>query len=416
MPTDGYSPAGERSGGQAEQRPLRVGFLTLDWPPMSGGMARFCYETAVALADRGHAVTVFAGRRAEPRNHPRIRVIPGLIGDLAHDDRLLRAQDGDVDLWHGWEFGFAGLAGATERPMFVTVHGNDLFSPKVYYRFAHTPLLHRFAARMVRPRWQARMCADGLRRVAAFLPNSRATARLLAENYPITRPVRVMPCGVGDAFFQQHAPPLAPIRLLTVCTLTAQRPRKNVDGVLRALAMLGDTYKWHYDVAGGGDQVDATRTLAAELGLADRVTVHGAVDDARLKQLYAAADLVILAPRPAAEDVEGFGIVYLEANASGTSVLATRVGGVVEAVHEGVSGYFADSAEPHDLAAALHRFVSRRIRFDGGAVRGWAERHRYRFLTGRLESIYQAEDIVESRIVRKSGRVSSPIRPASVRP
>jgi len=234
-------------------------------------------------------------------------------------------------------------------------------------------------------------------RVAAFLPNSRATARLLTDHYQIARPVRVMQCGVGDAFFQQHAPPLAPIRLLTVCTLTAQRPRKNADGVLRALAMLGGVYTWHYDVAGGGDQVDATRALAAELGLADRVTIHGAVDDARLKQLYAAADLFILAPRPAAEDVEGFGIVYLEANASGTPVLATRVGGVVDAVRDGVSGYFADSAEPHDLALALHRFLSGRIRFDAGGVRGWAERHRYRFLAGRLEAVYSSPSWPETR-------------------
>lgn len=390
--SEGPASSGERSGEWSCVRPLRVGFLTLDWPPTSGGMARYCYETAVALAERGHFVTVLAGRRAEAGNHPRIRVIPGLIGDLSHDDRLLRAHDAEVDLWHGWEFGFAGLAAATDRPMFVTVHGNDLFSPKVYYRFAHTPLLHRFAARMARPRWQARMCADGLRRVAAFLPNSRATARLLTGNYAITRPVRIMPCGVGDDFFQQHAPPLPPTRLLTVCTLTAQRPRKNADGVLRALAMLGDTYKWHYDVAGGGDLVDATRALATELGLANRVTIHGAVDDARLKQLYAAADLFILAPRPAAEDVEGFGIVYLEANASGTPVLATRVGGVVDAVRDGVSGFFADSAEPQDLALALHQYLSGRIRFDGGAVRGWAERHRYRFLAGRLEVAYRSAE------------------------
>jgi len=366
---------------------LRISFLTLDWPPMSGGMARFCHETAVALKRRGHDITVLTRRGAA--DVPGMRVIRGLIGDLSHDIHLLQAHEKDVDLWHGWEHGFGGLADAFTQPMVVTVHGNDLFSPKVYYRFSHTPLLHRFAAQMAQPRWQRRMCRSGFERVATFLPNSANTDRLLRDHFPECNRTRVIPCGVSDSFFQgRRLRPPGPVRLLTVCGLSSVRTRKNVTGVLRALAMLSDSHSFQYDIVGGGDALDAHRALAASLGLADRVCFHGPVSDERLLEAYRSADLFVLTPTASATDVEGFGIVYLEANASGLPVLAVRTGGVTDAVHDGVSGYFAASAEPADLAVAIERFINGRIRFDEHAVRGWAEAHRYDAIGSNIEGAY----------------------------
>ncbi len=369
--------------------PLRIGFLTLDWPPMSGGMARFCFETAVALSRRGHEIVVFAGRGAA--DEPGMRVTRGLIGDLSHDIQLVRSHEAGIDLWHGWEHGFGGLADQLRAPMVVTVHGNDLFSPKVYYRFAHTPMLHRFAPRMARPAWQRRMCRAGFERVAAFLPNSANTARLLIDHYPECREARVIPCGVSDAFFQSRpvrAP--GPKRLLTVCSLSRARPRKNVAGVMHALAMLKDEFEFQYDVIGGGDALEDHRRLADSVGLADRVHFHGAVGDERLFGAYRAADLFVLTPAEGETDVEGFGIAYLEANASGVPVLAVRTGGVPDAVQEGVSGYFADSAQPGDIANALARYFNGGVRLNEQLVRAWAEQHRYQNVAMRVEREYLA--------------------------
>lgn len=367
--------------------PLRIGFLTLDWPPMSGGMARFCHETAVALQRRGHEITVVAGRGAA--DVPGIQVIRGLIGDLSHDVHLVRAHEAGIDLWHGWEHGFGGLADQLAAPMVVTVHGNDIFSPKVYYRFAHTPMLHRFAPRMARPRWQRKMCRAGFERVAAFLPNSANTERLLREHYPECSHTRVVPCGVSDSFFQDRPPRTAgPVRLLSVCGLSTVRPRKNVTGVLRALAMLGDSHTLQYDVIGDGDALKTHRELAESLGLADRVRFHGAVSDSRLLKAYRSADLFVLTPTESTTDVEGFGIVYLEANASGLPALAVRTGGVTDAVRDGVSGFHAASAEPADIAAALGRFLAGDARFDENAVRSWAEAHRYSEIASRVKAAY----------------------------
>jgi len=374
----------ERTG---ESLPMRIGFLTLDWPPMSGGMARFCHETAAALARRGHDIVVLAGRNAA--DVPGVTVIRGLIGDLSHDVHLVRAHAEKIDIWHGWEHGFGGLADSVAAPMVVTVHGNDLFSPKVYYRFTHTPMLHRLAPRMSTPTWQRRMCRASFERVAAFLPNSANTARLLTGHYPECCRALVVPCGVSDSFFQARSTRTpGPPRLLTVCTLSSVRPRKNVTGILQALALLKEAHAFGYDVVGDGDRLEDHRSLAASLGLADRVRFHGPVADEGLKALYRAADLFVLAPRGSDTDVEGFGIVYLEANASGVPVLAVRTGGVTDAVCDGVSGYFAASPEPGDLAPAIAKFLTGDVRFDDAAVRGWAKAHRYETIATRVEAVY----------------------------
>ncbi|MFQ5430571.1 MAG: glycosyltransferase family 4 protein [Phycisphaerae bacterium] len=366
---------------------MRIGLLTLDWPPCGGGMSRFCHETFAELARRGHAITVLSGHRAE-ETVAGVRVEPVLNGDLSTDRSALRRFDADVDLWHAWEFGYGGLAHLTERPVVVTVHGNDLMRPKAYYRFTRTPFLHRLASRLSTPGWQTRLCNSGLKRVACFAPNSANTAALLRRTFPACRRIDVLPCGVGEPFFQPHDRRAGPPRLLTVCSLSSLRRRKNVAGVLEALATLRGEFDFRYDICGDGDMIDELRDLSARLGVSDRVRLRGAVSDERLAASYRGADLFVLAPHENPDDVEGFGIVYLEANAAGTPCLAVRTGGIEDAVCEGVSGYFAASPEPADLAEALRRFFRGELRFDPDTVRGWADRHRYARIVDRLEAIY----------------------------
>lgn len=368
---------------------LRIGVLTLDWPPVGGGMARFCVETFAELARRGHEILCLAGRGAESPVAG-VRVVGCLNGDLTTDRAALRRFDDQVDVWHAWELGYGGLAHLTGSPMVVTVHGNDLFRPKAYFRFTRTPVVHRLAGRARQVRWQRRLCMRGLRRVACFTPNSRNTARLLREHYGVKSRVEVVPCGVSDRFLQPRETGDGPPRLLTVCTLTRLRPRKNVRGVIEALGRLRESHDFVYEVCGDGDMVDELRALARSLGLGDRVRFHGNVSDDELLAFYRRADLFVLTPHQSAEDVEGFGIVYLEANAAGTPVLATPTGGVPDAVCDGVSGYFARSADAADLADALRRFLSGGMSFDEGAVRAWARRHDYAAVADRCEAVYRA--------------------------
>ena len=136
--------------------------------------------------------------------------------------------------------------------------------------------------------------------------------------------------------------------------------RKGQDMVIRALNAVADEVPTvHYAIGGSGPHRQVLEQLAESEGVAERIEFLGFVDDSELASRYAAADLVAMVSREIAEEgeVEGFGIVYLEANAVGTAVLAGRSGGVEDAVVDGHSGILVDPENPAEVAAALVRLL-----------------------------------------------------------
>lgn len=102
----------------------------------------------------------------------------------------------------------------------------------------------------------------------------------------------------------------------------------------------------------GLERPDALIELAAELGIADRVTFLPPQPPHKLVQVYRAADLVAV---PSYN--ESFGLVAIEAQASGTPVLAADVGGLGTAVRDGVSGLLVPGHRTPDWAAALRSLI-----------------------------------------------------------
>jgi len=135
-------------------------------------------------------------------------------------------------------------------------------------------------------------------------------------------------------------------------------PRKGFDTALRALGELSKTRPdLVYVAAGGGDDLPRLKKLAGDLGLSDRVVFTGRVDPGELRALFRRADLFVMPSRQEGKDVEGFGIVFIEAGAAGVPVVGGRSGGVPEAVHDGVNGLLADPADPGDVAEKMARIL-----------------------------------------------------------
>ena len=149
-------------------------------------------------------------------------------------------------------------------------------------------------------------------------------------------------------------------------------PRKNVDRVLHALARLKDRHAFRYTVVGDGHDRLRLERLAGELQLADRVRFTGFVSREELLALYAHSDLMVLASGVSRDSHEGFGIVYLEAAASGVPSLAARLAGAAEAIDEGKSGMYVEEVTIEALAEALARFLARQVRFESEACRNFA--------------------------------------------
>lgn len=143
--------------------------------------------------------------------------------------------------------------------------------------------------------------------------------------------------------------------LLTIARLI---PRKGIDQVLRALAssraMPAD---WVYLIGGTGAEDANLRALSAQLGLADRVRFLGYLSEDQLPRYHGCADMFIQTNRTVAGDTEGFGIVFLEANACGSPVIGGIAGGTADAIEEGVSGIRVDGDDLDAVRGAIEQLA-----------------------------------------------------------
>ena len=375
--------------------------VAYEFPPDLGGVETYSWGLAGALAEAGIEVTLYTRR-----DRPSLPCPPGtrrkavLSGRRQTDLPLLRAES--VDVWHPTNAAYAWLALEDSRPVVVSVHGNDFLKPYILserHDLSSVPVLWRWKSplhRMLRPRARKatlRLLSRALPRCRCILANSRYTESVLLEKIPTCRGLtRVAGVGVSDKFLS-WSPPAGlerqPNQLITIARLS--EPRKNVDLVLRSLAKLGDLYDWRYNVIGEGPDRRRLEALAHELGIAGRVRFLGSVDDETLRVELASAGLMVLVSSVLPGSHEGFGIVYLEANACGTPVLAARVGGAVEAVNEGHSGFFLERLDEEALGEALRSHLGGQRRFDEAECRGWAENFRWSRVAETAIASYSAE-------------------------
>lgn len=190
---------------------------------------------------------------------------------------------------------------------------------------------------------------------AAVVTTSGWTRRWLVEQYALA-PDRVSVAlpGVDRAERSVGSPHGG--RLLCVAALV---PTKGHAALVDALATLTDL-PWQLTCAGSTDldpeHVAHLHAQCAGHGVAERVAFTGPLGAAELTDAYAAADLVLLTSR-----LETYGLVVTEGLARGVPVLATRVGGIPEAVgrtSSGVPGLLVDPDDPDALAAALRSWLT----------------------------------------------------------
>lgn len=200
-----------------------------------------------------------------------------------------------------------------------------------------------------------------LRRAQLLLPISRYTAeRVLAAHGPVRGSVELLPCMVDAERFRPRLPgepaPSEPT-LLTVARLTRGDRDKGVETVLRALPqVLRELPEARHVVIGEGDDRPRLEALARFLGVADHVEFRGAVSVEALAGLYRSADVFVMPSRK-----EGFGIVFLEALASGVPVIAGDRDGAREPLRGGDLGTLVDPDDPGAVAEAIVRILRRTV-------------------------------------------------------
>lgn len=374
---------------------LKIGVLAPEFPPQVGGMPAYAVGLARGLAATDEVVVYTMEGRGDDALPLEQRDV--LTRDLCGCVERLGGER--VDVWLALNAGLLALAPTLSAPMLGAVHGNDFLSPWLIYQRPWVERLERrhFWWRVhgrVR-RWLIeRDLRAGVRRAAHLFANSRATAALLARRFPdASGKLTVVAPGADDTFFAappRRKAPTATLRLLTVTRLERWTRRKNVDGLLRAMTLLPAGLDVSCDVVGDGDDRARLEQIAHDLRLGGHVTFHGRLDAGRLRQLYADADLFVLASRASPHDVEGFGIVYVEAAALGVPSICSRDGGATDAVEDGRSGIVIAESTPEAIAAGIVRFHAERERFAPEQVRAFAEQFTWSRAAGAVRARLEA--------------------------
>jgi glycosyltransferase involved in cell wall biosynthesis len=236
------------------------------------------------------------------------------------------------------------LASLWRRPLVITLHGSDVRT------FEGFPFGRRIFRHVLRR-------ADRVTTVSTWLAD--AVRAVVPEVDPI-----VIPMPVAPGLFHPADPRPSETRVLFVGKLNAQ---KGIEPFLRAFARLrvsatGDI------VAGVGSDEVPWRARAAELGIAERLRWHPLLEQAALARILREATVLAM---PAVH--EGLGLVAIEAQLSGTPVVAFSSGGLKDIVADGQTGYLVPPGDAEALAVALDRVLGLP---DRGRALGQAGRRR----------------------------------------
>nr|WP_246781480.1 glycosyltransferase family 4 protein [Rhodoblastus sphagnicola] len=215
------------------------------------------------------------------------------------------------------------------------VHGDEVWNDPVYRRRRfYEPFLLKF-----------------VNRIASV---SQYTAKTMAHAFRVPEAVFVIFPNAVDPLINNNIAVRKEQTLLTVSRLAVHDHGKHIDCVLRAFAMIAVRRSTaRLDIIGDGILRMTLQSLAAELGIKDRVRFLGRVSDTELDCAYRRASGFVL---PSSK--EGFGIVFLEAWQRGLPVICGSEGASREIVSDCIDGFVVDPNDIAMLASRMNEFIS----------------------------------------------------------
>jgi phosphatidyl-myo-inositol dimannoside synthase len=159
-------------------------------------------------------------------------------------------------------------------------------------------------------------------------------------------------CIVSVPYGAEPRPSTAPPGGATLLTVARLVPRKGIDTVIGAMRRLPPRVE--YRVVGSGPDQQRLRNLALAMGVAQRVSFLGRLDETALADEYRRSTIFVLPARRTSDgNLEGYGLVYFEAAAWGRPVIAGRSGGEVDAVVDGRTGVLVKGDSVEQVAQAV---------------------------------------------------------------
>ncbi len=342
-------------------RPLRILIGADTFAPDVNGAAKFAERLAAGLVERGHEVHVVAP--AASRKHGTWKEVHEGQEITAHrlyswrwyphdwlrfalpwrikqnSARIIDNVKPDVVHFQSHIIVGRGLSvEAAKRG--IRIIGTNHFMPENMLEFTLLPEAWQEWA--VGLAWKAARRTFG--RAEAVTTPTRRAAQFLEKHTGLAG-VHAISCGIDAHKYSPSWEPRTENRILFVGRVTGE---KQIDVLLRALTLLPAELDAKVEIVGGGDQKRNLEHLAAELGIADRVTFTGYVTDEELRGAYHRASVLAM---PSIAELQS--IVTMEAMASALPVVAANAMALPHLVHDGENGYLFEPSNPDDLAAKL---------------------------------------------------------------
>ena len=382
----------------------RVLLVTNDFPPRRGGIQSYLHELVGQLLQSGgdYAMTVYAPKwkgcdefdeaaRAtgyQVVRHPTTLMLPG----PGVDDRMRRLiADNDIEtVWFGAAAPLALLAprarSAGARRVIASTHGHEVgwsmlpLARNALRRIGDGTDVVTYVSRYTRGRFAS---AFGPNASLEYVPPGVDTDRFSPD--PAARAEMRSRYGLGD-------------RPVIVC-LSRLVPRKGQDMLIRALPAIRERVDGAaLVIVGGGPYMETLRGLAGETDMTEHVVFTGGVPGAELPAHHAMADVFAMPcrTRGAGLDVEGLGIVFLEASSTGVPVVAGDSGGAPETVRDDETGRIVDGTDVGQIATAISEILvdpDRAARM-GAAGRRWAvDNWQWRSQAARLAGLLEPQPL-----------------------
>lgn len=314
--------------------------LSYDYPPSTGGVSRLCHEITLGLTSYYENIKVFTVAIPEvskPHNTSTAEIIRFPAKRIQCELETIRAirkiknkstYDVLCGIWHP-EALLAFLGGM--KNIYILGHGAEFL-----------PGSSKFKKKI----WLPIYAKWILKKAKKVITNSNFTKKLV-ENIQTKADIETLLLGVDHTFFVPKKSIVKRddnvIRFVTVSRIQKFKGHLFILKTLESLPKyLQSKIEWH--IAGTGPYLEKLKKLINVSALQSQIFLYGFVPDKKLPNFYNSKDVFILTTEQVddSNQVEGFGLVFLEAQSCGVPAIGTNTGGISDAIEEGNGGWLVE--------------------------------------------------------------------------
>lgn len=336
--------------------------FTIDFPPSKGGVAKYYENICFYLPP--DKITVLANNETD-----------GDKFDALQKYKIYRKNlISKFPIWPKWIFSFFYLHKVVkkEKTEIILVGqilplGTIALIHKKFFKTPYAVFIHGMDLGMAqRSKRKSKLAEKILRNAEFIITNSEYTKKLvIGQGIEANKIHVVYPCVDtrinANVNTKLHEAPYTEGKIYKPCLLTLGRlvKRKGHDMVIKALPKVIDEFpNVNYVIAGDGIDRAYLEGLAQKCGVRNNIIFTGEISDEKKYKLYEKCDIFIMPSRNIDGDVEGFGIVYLEAGLYEKPVIAGRSGGIAEAVLDGQTGILVNPEDIDEIADAIIKLLA----------------------------------------------------------